>query len=116
MTATAKAKKEYAGKVPFEDGNMLDYVWDDADPKVVWKQNHKFKAKMVFVAWIRGRSAVRIMMREASAPKGQGRFYMFMRDFEDLVKNTNLLFGETPLLEWTFVKRGANYGMKMVLP
>lgn len=109
--------------IPFENGEMVDYTFgvthdDDPQNQYEWKPNFVFQARMRLVTWSRGRSAVQVEVQDVIAPAGSDHkiYRMFMKDFFELAQRCKLDGGETEPLDWTFVKRGANYGIKAVLP
>lgn len=100
-------------KIPFnkKTGNMLDYTWVATGEEVgdvTWKENYEFEATMEFTHFSRGRSSVKAHF---NGPKGRD-YEMFLSDFEKLLKDG--LFEKYITGTFTFVKRGANYGIKMI--
>lgn len=69
-----------------------------------------FVSEMKVVDWERGRSAMTIWMED---PKGT-RYPMFMKDYFALTTQREQSALATYECEWSFVKRGANYGIRWV--
>ncbi len=78
--------------------------------EVIWKPNYEFEDKLKYLCYSRGRSSAKIHFQsEVTNKKNE----MFLTDFDDLMKgqgfNKNIVEGT-----FTFCKRGANYGIKLV--
>lgn len=69
-----------------------------------------FVSEMKVVDWERGRSAMTIWMAD---PQGT-RYPMFMKDYFALTTQRQQTALATYECEWSFVKRGANYGIRWV--
>lgn len=101
--------------IPFsrKTGNMLDYSWDtvgEDNQRTVWKENYEFDDVLEFTHFTRGRSSVKAHFKSLS----DGKLYeMFITDFEKM-----LLAGRLDRAQvcgrFTFCKRGANYGIKVL--
>jgi hypothetical protein len=97
-------------KIPFDtDGNLMGYPeqWRD----IVWRDNYQFDDVLKFDSYYRGRSAAGMFM--VSTTTGS-HYQMFLRDFEDLI-NTVIIDHGVVSGRWTFTKRGANYGIMLVI-
>lgn len=124
--ATAKAKTNNLRWVPFcaKTGTLREYAGylrerlDLEDPSVradqmshewyptEWKLNYKFQDTLVFQGFSYGRSAGRACFKNS-----QGHVYgMFMSEFERLLLDSRMT-GLNISGDWTFAKRGANYGL-----
>ena len=103
--ATKKAPK--ALTIPFDrKGNMLSYQAYDTHEM---RENYEFTAVLTLTGISRGRSAA-----NAEFVDENGRSYsMFLKDFSELLRTVGVIRGKT-YGRWTFVKRGANYGVKRV--
>lgn len=93
-----------AYKIPFDaEGNQLDYEgWGTVE----WKDNHTFKDTLTYVGYGRGRSAVTFTFSRTDGRK----VTMFVSDMDDVIKH--LVSGKITG-EFTFSKRGQNYGCKL---
>lgn len=95
-------------RVPFNiKGDLLGYPhgrWDE----IHWRENYEFNDTLSFVGFERGRSAAHAIFEDSD-----GHFMqMFLTNLEDLI-----LAGKKPTKTkgwWTFVKKGRNFGVKMV--
>ena len=109
------AKGDY--KIPFDDeGNQLDYESFRRNPStgayepVGSKDNFEFTDTLTFQGYDRGRSSVTFQMKRFST---NTTVSMFISDFSEIVNKMNhgAITGT-----FTFVKKGQNYGCKMVSP
>lgn len=100
----------YGGKIPFDQhGCPMSYVGYRAS--VVWEENKPFRAQLSFVRFERGRSAVRAIY--AKDDDQTWEVAMFLSEFERIVQRG---FAPQHLTgRFEFVKRGANYGIKLLL-
>jgi hypothetical protein len=122
----AKKKERKLGDylIPFcpTSGNSL--YWTAFDPgqggdKVVWKQNHIFDDGLAVIGYSRGRSAANIDVQSVNDGK---KYTIFLTDFMQaltLCENTfrQEVNGEMRLVlvgHWGFVKRGQNYGIRVI--
>ena len=94
-------------KIPFDNaGNQLDYEgWGCAE----MRDNFEFEDTLTFQSYGRGRSSVTFTFKRVN---GQ-TVSMFVSDFSDIVNKMN--HGHVTG-RFTFVKKGQNYGCKMVAP
>lgn len=69
-----------------------------------------FQAEMKVVDWERGRSAMTIWLQDTAGT----RYPMFMKDYFALTTQRAQTDIATYECVWTFVKRGANYGIRWV--
>lgn len=118
--ATRNTKRRTGGNypIPFDpiDGGCMHYperrytgIGKFQDP--VWRDNHEFDATLEYVGYARGRSAAYFHFKDAAT----GHVHpMFMRDFEDVISRCVLDKGVVTA-RWTFVKRGMNYGIQLVI-
>lgn len=127
-------------KVPFDhEGNMMTFTyakypdlpashWEDCNPQDVgarekynktgwyrrvdsgeWRDNYVFHATLTVTGTTRGRSAARINLQDE-----EGRKYeMFLTDVVDLLINAPTVAYGMIEADWTFSKRGSNYGIKV---
>lgn len=78
---------------------------------IVWKENYEFEDSLKLTSMSRGRSAANFNLKSET----DGRNYnLFMTDTVDIIQNCEIKNGVITG-NWTFVKRGANYGIKPVL-
>jgi len=95
-------------KIPFDEkGNMREYTgYGDTE----WRDNGPFHATLLVEDYERGRSAVRIIMRDCAR---NVTYPMFISDFVNMVADSKLNFGEVGGT-WVGCKKGSNYGLKLV--
>lgn len=129
-TKTAKKKKQYEGEVPFGgmSGNFQSYPQNETEwlkdvpadapwnqrsirhePK--WVPNSVFAATLRVVDFTRGRSAARLVLEDVNEGT---RYEMFMSDVTDMLRHANIVDGQIAG-DWTFCKRGSNYGLRAVV-
>lgn len=78
--------------------------------EVVWKDMFEFDAVLSLDGMTRGRSAARFIWSDK-----EGRKYeMFMADMLGLVQSGAVIERGCCDAKWTFTKKGANYGIKVV--
>lgn len=115
--------------VPFKkNGDMLDYSYyglsQEEEQKCkeegrfekihgnyieVFVPNFEFEDTLVFTHFSRGRSSVKAHFRSKYT---EVRYEMFISDFEDVLKHNRI--GNSHIRgKFTFVKKGANYGVKL---
>lgn len=83
------------------------YIYVDA---IVWKENYEFDDTLELTGMSRGRSAANFNLKSVT----NGRNYnLFMTDTVDLIQNGVINKGKITG-KWTFCKRGANYGIKLI--
>lgn len=104
-------KKKPTWKVPFDEGgNLMDWTTGENDPDVrEWRENSEWSDTLTFTHASRGRSACHFHWKG----KDGASYNMFLTDFE-----SSVYFIEFGKLSghFTFVKRGANYGVKLARP
>lgn len=74
-----------------------------------WVPNVPFGCILTYKEYTRGRSAVNFIF---VGPRGE-TYPMFIKDFEQLVLRKHIVNGKVAGM-WEFVKRGANYGIRLV--
>jgi hypothetical protein len=100
----------YEGKIPFDQhGNPVPFA-PNVDA-VVWEDNKPFRAALEFQRFERGRSAAHAIYAKHDDPNWE--VTMFLTDFEDVVKRD--LIPSRLNGRFIFVKRGQNYGIKLLL-
>lgn len=116
--ASAKLKKKGDYQIPFdEEGNPLHYP----EGKITWRDNYVFPAVLEFSEFRRGRSAAYALFTSKETtdeydgkgfliPKKSKTYCVFLRDFQDIIPAME--FGLVDA-EFTFVKRGMNYGLRI---
>lgn len=115
---------------PFIDGNLQEYSFhnltDDeierayngeeiikefayySDKKEVWKPNEEVELTLHYKDYGRGRSSVTFYWVDDNGHK----YPMFIKDVDELLRQD---MGTSSVHAiWTYVKRGANYGIKFV--
>lgn len=110
------AKGDY--KIPFSDGNQLDYPNCTYGPYVSgvgcksfpceMVDNFEFEDTLKFESYGKGRSSVTFNMRRQSNGK---KVTMFLSDFAEIVP---FMVGGCLYGLFTFTKRGQNYGCKRI--
>lgn len=95
-------------KIPFDKfDSQLSYPQADWQGGTIWKPNHQFFDTLTLMNASRGRSStVFMMMRE-----NKTFVSVFVSDFVDMCKR--MVEGKVQG-SFTFVKKGANYGCKLV--
>lgn len=112
---------------PFVNGSLQDWVSTDLSDSereqvyngqfvvtkawngdVIWKPNEEVELTLHYKNYSRGRSAATFLWEDDN-----GHFYpMFLTDLDDLIKQN--VCGSTIHAIFTYVKRGANYGIRLV--
>jgi hypothetical protein len=101
----------YGGKIPFDQhGCPMPYV-GYRESGVIWEENKPFHAQLSFVRFERGRSAVRALYVKDDDSTYEAA--MFLSDFEKVIQRG--LAPQHLTGRFEFVKRGANYGIKLLL-
>jgi hypothetical protein len=77
---------------------------------ITWKENHEFTDTLEIVGFSRGRSAANFNFK--STTNGM-EYNTFMTDVLSIISKSVIDHGVVTGT-WTFVKRGANYGIKLV--
>lgn len=101
-------------KIPFKDGKPCKWIKDDHDEE---RDNYEFDEYLEIHGFLRGcSSAVMILRPVADHDKefnySSSVYYQaFLSDSDDIVRNMicGMINGR-----WTFVKRGENFGIKLV--
>ena len=109
---------------PFEDGNLLEYVsynLDDSERErvyneetvitrgdIIWKPNTEVELTLHYQGFGRGRSSVTFYWLDDDG----NRYPMFIKDVDELLKQD--LGASSVHAVFTYVKRGANYGIKFL--
>lgn len=94
------------GKVPFnKEGDLLHYpsTWTLHE----WRDAALFEATLKYIDYARGRSAAYMIFANEEGKE----FTVFLTDFNDLVPE--MVHGKVSGT-WKFVKRGRNFGIKLV--
>jgi len=79
-------------------------------PNIVWKKNFEFSDKIKVDGFSRGRSAADFELISLTTGK---TYSMFMKDVLLMIQESTIKNGVVSGV-WTFCKRGANYGLKLV--
>ena len=81
------------------------------------KQNYEFEADMRIVEFGRGRSSVKLILEDINEPEptekyqSKFRYEVFLSDAIDTIsKGMDMIVSG----KWTFVKRGSNWGIKLI--
>ena len=107
-------------QIPFDpEGNQLHFP--DSWKAITWQDNFEFQGPIKVTEMRRGRSAAYFVVEmspfvspDPLAIQGWAKGTMFMTDFlEAVLRNGANVGGLIPGL-FTFVKRGQNYGVKLV--
>lgn len=96
-------------KIPFNkaSGSLINYMPPINSSSVEWRDNYVFTDALEFVGYEKGRSAFNLIFQDT---KGS-RYHMFLKESIRIIPL--LVYGKI-IGNWTFVKRGANYGIIMV--
>lgn len=78
-------------------------------PSGEWRDNYVFHATLNVTGTTRGRSAARINLQDEQGHK----YEMFLTDVVDLLMHAPTIAYGMIEADWTFQKRGANYGIKV---
>lgn len=97
-------------QVPFLDSKPCYYPpsWDK---NVEWKDNYVFSATMQIIGLQSGQSAKHLILKD----ENNIEYVMFVKDLIEALKNTQSIpdpEGAKLIGNFTFVKRGQNYGIK----
>lgn len=79
--------------------------------KITWKANFEFEDTLRLTGMSRGRSAANFNLKSETTGKN---YNVFMTDMVDLFQNATINKGSVTG-KWTFVKRGHNYGIKLIV-
>lgn len=116
-------------KIPFDKkGNLLDWTsskfpdppgghWESqpngAPSKFIrsgeWRDNYVFHAILTVTGSERGRSAARVTLQDEEGHE----YIMFLTDTVHLLQNAKTIAYGMIEGDWTFQKRGSNYGVKL---
>ncbi|VWC90391.1 hypothetical protein BLA17378_04526 [Burkholderia aenigmatica] len=94
-------------QIPFDtNGNQLGYpvTWRGIE----WRDNEPFEDTLIYKGYGRGRSSAVLIFKRASTGT---EVQFFMSDFDDIV---NCLLRGAVSGRFDFVKKGQNYGCKMI--
>jgi hypothetical protein len=94
-------------QIPFgKDGSLHNYRSYDS----VWRENYEWSTTLKLQSIERGRSAAHFIWTDAD----NRRYPMFMKDLTEMIFNYGVAVGGVIRGKFTFVKRGQNYGIKMI--
>lgn len=95
-------------QIPFDaKGNMLAY--DAGWETNIKKDVYTFSEEMSITGYSRGRSSAQFILIDS-----KGKTYrMFLSDTFDMLSRADISKGKVSG-SWTFVKKGANYGLQFV--
>lgn len=109
---TIMAKKQL--KIPFKDGRPCKWVKDVHDEE---RDNYEFDECLEIYGFVRGRSSAVMILRPAD-DHGKDFNYVnsiyyqvFLTDSKEIIQH---MIHEVIYGKWTFVKRGENFGIKLV--
>lgn len=89
----------------YHQGNLVtDYC---GDRKILWYKQQRLNLTLTYAGCGRGRSAVTFYWVDQNGTKYQ----MFLTDMDDMIRNNKAQ--NQVSAEFEFVKRGANYGIKL---
>lgn len=102
------AKKQL--KIPFKDGRPCKWIKDDHDEE---RDNYEFEECLEIHGFVRGCSSTVMILRPADDFNYVKSVYyqVFLTDSKEVIQNMmhGIIYGK-----WTFVKRGENFGIKLV--
>ena len=92
-------------KIPFDlEGNLLNF--DSSAGAIVWKDNSTFSDTLTVIGFTSVPPTIQL--------EGlKGTYSMFLSDFIEMSKSKDV-WGGSIKGTFTFVKRGANYGLKCI--
>jgi len=92
------------GQIAQQAGTYLpDYEYRAAE----WRENRVFRATLVYTGYYKGRTSTRLQFRVG----GENRTVeMFIKDFDTAIKQYGF-DGQRITGQWTYVKRGQNFGI-----
>lgn len=99
-------------QVPYYKGKVLNYVSSWEKEEVEWKDNFIFEDTLILEEIHRGRSAANFIFK--SKKDENQRFVMFLKDVFDICNSTGIKKGKLKG-KFTFCKRGANYGVQLII-
>lgn len=88
------------------------------DVRICYKPNYVFEDTLVFVGYVRGCSAARIQF---TAESNGAKYEMFLSDFEDAMMHSRIEYTDEKQTgirisgNFTFVKKGQNFGVRKVV-
>ena len=91
-----------------KDGNMLQ--WDHDYNAVSHRPNSIWIDGLIYLGYGRGRSAAYFLWRSVFTNR---EYYMFISDMNDVLLSTDMM-ARIIKAQFTYVKRGQNFGIKMV--
>lgn len=101
--------KEHMAPFDKTTGELLNYVYQ-SDDKYDWRDVTKpFRAGLEYSGYGRGRSS--ILFEFTNVDNGK-KYQMFVSDMNDLLKAGK--FTDVIWSDWVIVKKGSNYGIKLV--
>jgi hypothetical protein len=101
--------KQYESDKKAWDTNVQNGTYIEVD-EIIWKENYEFDDTLILTGMSRGRSAANFNLQSETNSKN---YNLFMTDIVDMIKNANIFKGKVKG-KWTFVKRGQNYGIKLI--
>lgn len=101
--------KEYEIKLEEFNNNILSGRYIKVN-QVVWKDNYEFEEEMLIEGYSRGRSAANFNLQSTVDKRN---YNVFMKDILEIMQNCTISESKVKA-KWTFTKRGANYGIKLV--
>lgn len=105
-----KETKYRDDKTPFiTKGSLLDYIYYTNGDLYEWVENKVFTDTLTYIDYGRGRSSVTFYFKGTD----DAQYPMFLTDMNSLLHNKNIVDSKVSGT-WTFAKRGANYGIKLV--
>lgn len=91
-------------------GSLVDHVSsaDDKAGRIEWLENYTFSAELAVASFARGRSAANFELKDSDGTL----YHCFKHSLFDIVRDSRFAAGKIAA-EWTFEKRGQNYGIIM---
>lgn len=110
--------KGYNGPIPFDSyfygpqdhGKLILYYRGKPDSTMIeWIGNFEFQDTITIINFSRGQSASNFICKDSK----NNEYQIFMKDMLDIILHVNIKKGKIHG-NWTFVKRGCNYGIALI--
>lgn len=86
---------------------LMTFPWGD---KIIWRDNYEFQEDMQILDYGRGRSSITFTFK---SQKDGSVYHMFVSDLMKVIEKCEIKNGMVLGQKWTFIKKGANYGLQL---